>query len=156
MPVLLATKQTAVKDNPADAADGAANENAIYDDAKAINKGSKNKKKRVKSKKSSQESTTETTTEETTATVINPITSNLLNILCIILVFIITFFNQNNLFPARTIVQTPVLTREECSHIIQMAHEAAARNSEIAKREKASLILEQTELVNEEDISRDC
>mmetsp|Transcript_13993 Transcript_13993/g.28550 ORF Transcript_13993/g.28550 Transcript_13993/m.28550 type:complete len:533 (+) Transcript_13993:96-1694(+) len=153
MPVLLATKQTAVKDNPADAADGAANENAIYDDAKAINKGSKNKKKRVKSKKSSQESTTETTTEETTATVINPITSNLLNILCIILVFIITFFNQNNLFPARTIVQTPVLTREECSYIIQMAHEAAERNSEIAKREKASLILEQTELVNEEDIS---
>lgn len=88
----------------------------------------------------------------TARTVINPIISNLLNLICIMVIFLILFFNPNNLFGARTIIQTPVFTRKECQYIIQMAHDASQRNAESAQRDKTSLLLQHHELKDEEDV----
>ena len=67
-------------------------------------------------------------------------------------IFLILFFNPNNLFGARTIIQTPVFTREECQYIIPMAHYASQRNAESAQRDKTSLLLQHHELKDDEDV----
>ena len=67
-------------------------------------------------------------------------------------IFLILFFNPNNLFGARTIIQTPVFTREECQYIIQMAHDASQRNAESAQRDKTSLLLQHHELKDDDDV----
>jgi len=70
------------------------------------------------------------------------IISNILTLLCILSIFCILFFSNNNLFPARTILQAPILTRDECKHIIDIANKAAKVNAEKTQKEKDLFMLE--------------
>lgn len=72
----------------------------------------------------------------------SPLVSNILTLLCIIVIFAILFFSDNNLFPARTVLLAPVFTKEECKHIIDMAHAAAERNAKNAQKERELLLVE--------------
>ena len=60
---------------------------------------------------------------------INP----LLNVIWLISLLIITLFSSNNTYNARSTFQAPLLTKEECKYIIQMANNAANINFQSAK-----------------------
>lgn len=77
---------------------------------------------------------------------ISSIASNFFSLCFVLSIFTILFFSENNLFPARTLLRAPVFTREECQDIIDMAHEAAARNSQEAEKERMLLLTEHPEL----------
>ena len=68
--------------------------------------------------------------------------------LCGFIIFAILFFSNNNLFPARTILIAPVLTKKECQHLIEMAHAAAQRNAKEAQREKDLLLVKHLDVMN--------
>ncbi len=85
-------------------------------------------------------------TKEEVAYEISSIATNFFSLCFVLSVFAILFFSDNNLFPARTLLRAPVFTREECQHIIDMAHRAAARNSQEAEKEKGMLFIEHPEL----------
>lgn len=167
LPVLFATKEETVElvdEQPS------TNNDVVPTAAATKRGGAKNKKhgtsssksKRSNGKKAVQpDATSESPSKATSSsveanttarTVINPIVSNLLNLICIMVIFLILFFNPNNLFGARTIIQTPVFTREECQYIIQMAHDASQRNAESAQRDKTSLLLQHHELKDDDDV----
>ena len=158
LPVLFASKQVELVKQSSSSTDC---DDASVAAPSATKRGAKkraNKSKRVNGKKAVQagvssppgEESTSSSEEATTTTVINPIISNLLNLICIIVIFFITFLNDNNLFAARTLVQAPVFTRQECQHIINMAHAAAQRNAESAQRDKVSLLLKHHDLKDED------
>jgi hypothetical protein len=156
LPVLFASKQQQVElvEQSSDASTDC-DASTAASPSSATKRGSKkraNKSKSVNVKKVSSPPKIELSSSEeaATATVINPIISNLLNLICIIVIFFITFLNDNNLFAARTILQAPIFTREECQHIIDMAHAAAQRNAESAQRDKASLLLQHHDLKDED------
>lgn len=160
LPVLFATKQVELVEQSSAStstdcdASAAAPSAAAKRGANKKRPNNKSSKLRVNGKKVVQTRVESTSAEATTTTttVINPIISNLLNLICIIVIFFITFLNDNNLFAARTILQTPVFTREECQHIIDMAHAAAQRNAESAQRDKASMLLQHHDLKDEDII----
>mmetsp|Transcript_921 Transcript_921/g.1979 ORF Transcript_921/g.1979 Transcript_921/m.1979 type:complete len:542 (+) Transcript_921:150-1775(+) len=81
---------------------------------------------------------------------ISSIASNFFSLCFVLSVFAIPFFSENNLFPARTLLRAPVFTREECQHIIDMAHDAALRNSQEAEEERTLLLTEHPELLSVE------
>lgn len=60
-----------------------------------------------------------------------------LNILCLTVCFFIVASSPNNRVAARAVYQAPLLTAEECRHIIDMSHAAAERNVELASKEAA-------------------
>ena len=158
LPVLFAAKQVELVEQSSASTDCDAAPSAAA--KRGAKKRVNNKSKRVNGKKVVQQAGVSSPLKEspseqatTTTTVINPIISNLLNLICIIIIFFITFLNDNNLFAARTIIQAPVFTREECQHVINMAHAAAQRNAESAQRDKAALLLQHHDL-KDEDITQ--
>ena len=66
--------------------------------------------------------------------------SSILTLLGIIIIFFILFLSPNNTFPSRTLLRTPLFTREECDKLVELANEAAKRNAEIAKKDKKDLL----------------
>ena len=66
--------------------------------------------------------------------------SNILTLLGIVIIFFILFLSPNNTFPSRTLLRTPLFTREECDKLVGLANEAAKRNAEIAKKDKKDLL----------------
>lgn len=101
------------------------------------------KKKRDKRRKPTQKAEQDESIESKIApgmeTVVEvpPLLLPILNILCLIVCFFIVASSPNNSIAARAVYQAPLLTADECHHIIDMAHAAAERNVEIASKEAA-------------------
>ena len=112
----------------------------IFKNKKKIRNGTKQKQHDESLKESPQHSTDDKP-QETDAVEFSAIISNILTLLCILSIFCILFFSNNNLFPARTILQAPMLTRDECKHIIDIANKAAKVNAEKAQNEKDLFML---------------
>jgi len=115
----------------------------ISKNKKKIRNGTKQKPHDVSPQhgKESPQSSTVDKPQETDAVEFSAIISNILTLLCILFIFCILFFSKNNLFPARTILQAPMLTRDECKHIIDIANKAAKVNAENAQKEKDLFML---------------
>ena len=114
----------------------------IHKNKKKIRNGTKQKHNNESPDgKESLQSSTVDKPQETDAVEFSAIISNILTLLCILSIFCILFFSNNNLFPARTILQAPMLTRDECKHVIDIANKAAKVNAEKAQKEKDLFML---------------
>ena len=101
----------------------------------------KRDKRRKPTQKVEQDKSTESKIAPETETVVEvPPLLPVLNMLCLlcacVLVCIIVGSSPNNR-TARAVYQAPLLTTDECRHIIDMAHAAAERNVELASKEAA-------------------
>lgn len=100
----------------------------------------KNKRDK-RTQKAEQDGSTESKTALDIETVVEvnlpPFLLPVLNIFCLIIFFFIVASSPNNRVAARAVYQAPLLTVDECRHIIDMAHAAAERNVELASKEAA-------------------
>lgn len=111
--------------------------------------GSPKKKKKRRDKGSTKSSCSNESSEQQphggegeplTTMEFNQTRSSILTLLGIIIIFFIVFLSPNNTFPSRTLLRTPLFTREECAKLVGLANEAAKRNAEIAKKERKDLL----------------
>ena len=149
MPYFFATKKVSANDNNNANCDKEQQNTdpqknpTLPSSSKKISKNKKKIRSGTKEKHvSPQSSTDDDKSQETDAVEFSAIISNILTLLCILSIFGILFFSNNNLFPARTILQAPMLTRDECKHIIDIANKAAKMNAEKTQKEKDLFSLE--------------
>jgi len=153
LPYIFATKKVSANDNTTNCNKEQQHTHPQKDPISSSSKKIHKNKKKIRKEKhtifiSPQSSTdddkpqeTDDKPQETDAVEFSAIISNILTLLCILSIFCILFFSNNNLFPARTILQAPMLTRDECKHIIDIANKAAKVNAEKGQKEKDLFML---------------
>jgi len=149
LPYIFATKKVSANDDNTNCDKEQQNtdpqkDSALPSSSKKIHKNKKKIRNGTKQKQhnESPQRSTDDKPQETDAVEFSAIISNILTLLCILSIFCILFFSDNNLFPARTILQAPMLTRDECNYIIDIANKAAKVNAEKAQKEKDLFVLE--------------
>ena len=115
------------------------NEVACPDESSQQQKEGKKKRDKRRKQKVEQDGSTESKIAPEIETVVEvpPLLLVFMNIMCLIVCFFIVASSPNNRVAARAVYQAPLLTVDECRHIIDMAHAAAERNVELASKEAA-------------------
>ena len=118
------------------------NEVACPDESSQQQHEGKKKRDKRRKQKAEQDGSTESKIAPEIETAVEvlllpPFLLPVLNILCLIVCFFIVASSPNNRVAARAVYQAPLLTADECRHIIDMAHAAAERNVELASKEAA-------------------
>ena len=113
------------------------NEVACPDEFSQQQQEGKKKRDKRRKQKAEQDGSTESKIAPEIETVVEvpPLLLVFMNIMCLIVCFFIVASSPNNRVAARAVYQAPLLTADECRHIIDMAHAAAERNVELASKE---------------------